>query len=71
MNKSTKMMIACAAMAGLYSGALAVKAHASTANAGIAIVKADDKGKHDCAGKNDCKGKGGCATDGSTPPKAS
>jgi hypothetical protein len=59
MNKSTKMMIACAAMAGLYSGALAVKASASVAHAGTTIVK-DDKGKHDCKGKNSCKGEGGC-----------
>jgi hypothetical protein len=60
MNKSTKMMIACAAMAGLYTGALAVKASASTAKAGTAIVKSDEKSKHDCKGKNDCKGQGGC-----------
>jgi hypothetical protein len=56
------MMIACAAMAGLYTGALAVRASASTAHAGKMIV-ADgdkDKSKHDCKGKNDCKGKGGC-----------
>ncbi len=59
MNKSTKI-IACAAMAGLYMGALAVKAHGSVTNAGTMIVKADDKGKHDCKGKNDCKGTGGC-----------
>ena len=55
------MMIACAAMAGLYTGALAVRASASTASAGKVIVSADDKsGKHDCKGKNDCAGKGGC-----------
>jgi len=59
-------MIACAAMAGLYSGALAVRASASTAYAGKAIVSDDkdhkDSSKHDCKGKNDCKGKGGCSS---------
>jgi len=77
MKKSTNMMIACAAMAGLYTGALAVRASASTAHAGKVIFADDskDKSKHDCKGKggckssengckgkNDCKGKGGCST---------
>ena len=72
MNKTTKTIIAAAAIAGLYAGALVIKASASTVNAGTAIVKSDEKGKdsckgkdgckggHDCKGKNDCKGKGGC-----------
>lgn len=60
MNKSTKMIVACAAMAGLYTGALALQAGAAV-NAGTAIVKSDEKSKqHDCKGKNDCKGQGGC-----------
>jgi len=72
MTKSTRTIIAAAALAGLYAGALAVKASASLAQAGaVATLHGDDKGKdsckgkdgckaHDCKGKNECKGKGGC-----------
>ncbi|HET7536703.1 MAG TPA: hypothetical protein VFJ90_09630 [Candidatus Didemnitutus sp.] len=76
MNKSTRTIIAAAAIAGLYAGSLALKASASTTNAGVAVAKADDKAKdsckgkdgcsgkdgkaHDCKGKNECKGQGGC-----------
>ena len=70
MNKTTRTIIAAAAIAGLYAGAFVLKASAATTNtnakAGTAMVKGDDKGKdsckggHDCKGKNDCKGKGGC-----------
>ena len=84
MNKSTRLIITAAAMAGLYAGGLAVKASAAdagtTAPAGDAS-KDSCKGKNDCKGKgncktadntckgkNSCKGKGGCATDGSKPP---
>jgi hypothetical protein len=62
MNKSTRAMLAAAAIAGLYSGALALRASANVVNAGTATIHDDDKGKsHDCKGKNDCKGKGGCS----------
>ena len=60
MNKSTKMILACAAVAGLYSGTLALKAHASV-NPGSAIVK-DDSSKASCKGQNACKGQGGCSS---------
>jgi hypothetical protein len=63
MNKSTRTVIAAAAMAGLYSGALALRASASIVNAGSAVAHHDDSkdGKsHDCKGKNSCKGNGGC-----------
>jgi hypothetical protein len=64
MNKSTRTIIAAAALAGLYAGSLALKASASTTNAGTAVAHADDKAKdgksHDCKGKNECKGQGGC-----------
>ena len=76
MNKSTRTIIMAAAIAGLYAGALALKASASVTNAGTAAVH-DDKSKdsckgkdgckgkdsckaHDCKGQNGCKGKGGC-----------
>jgi len=59
MNKSTKTILACAAVAGLYSGAFALKAHASV-NPGSAIVK-DDSSTHSCKGQNACKGQGGCS----------
>ncbi|HEY4301215.1 MAG TPA: hypothetical protein VGM73_10100 [Candidatus Didemnitutus sp.] len=71
MNRSTRTLIAAAAIAGLYSGSLAVRASATVTNsAGIAVAH-DDSGKtscsgangckaHDCKGTNGCKGKGGC-----------
>ncbi len=63
MKKSTKSLLACAALAGLYSGALATRTVAATSSsdAGVKISKqfAGDS-KHDCKGKNDCSGKGGC-----------
>jgi len=61
MNKSTRLLITAAAMAGLYSGALATKTMAAS-HAGKADVKADDKTTHDCKGKNACKGQGGCGS---------
>lgn len=59
MNKSTKTMLACAALAGLYSGSFALRAYA-TVHPGTKIVK-DDSSKHDCKGQNACKGQGGCS----------
>ncbi len=69
-------MIAGAAMAGLFAGALTSHSHASVAfgkSAGKSPAQMDkDKasckgpngcssaGKHDCSGKNACKGQGGC-----------
>ena len=61
MNKSTRLLITAAAMAGLYSGALATKTFAAV-HAGKAAVKADDKTTHACNGKNACKGQGGCGS---------
>jgi hypothetical protein len=62
MNKSTRLLITAAAMAGLYTGALAVKTYAANDNAGQSAPKDDGKkmDKHDCKGKNSCAGKGGC-----------
>ncbi len=72
MNKSTRLIITAAAMAGLYAGSLAVRAHA--ADAGAPAAKDDSKDKSSCKGKdgckgsasckghNDCKGQGGCKT---------
>ena len=64
MNKSTRLIITAAAMAGLYTGALAVKTYAEEAGAPAAQdgKKEDPRAKHDCAGKNGCKGFGGCKT---------
>jgi hypothetical protein len=70
MNKSTRLLITAAAVAGLYSGSLATRAFAAadtkSDKAGQASPK-DDKAKsacgaHSCAGKNGCAGKGGCKT---------
>ncbi len=58
MTKSTRLLITAAAVAGLYSGALASRALAAE-TAGKTVQKSD-AGKHDCKGKNACKGQGGC-----------
>jgi hypothetical protein len=69
MKRSTKTMLAGAALAGLLTGSLAAAGSTTTTASGKtginkAGVMADEKGgdKHGCAGKNDCKGKGGCKT---------
>jgi hypothetical protein len=78
MKRTTKTMIAGAAVAGLFSGAFATQAHAalstnsgSTGSTATALINpgsmlvnlADsDTGKHDCKGMNSCKGQGGCKT---------
>ena len=58
MNKSTRLIITAAAMAGLYAGSLAVRAHA--ADAGTPAAKDESKGKSSCSGKDGCKGKDSC-----------
>jgi hypothetical protein len=60
MNKSTRLLITSAAIAGLYAGSIASKAFAADAKAGTEEKAKADKAKHDCKGKNDCKGQGGC-----------
>jgi hypothetical protein len=60
MNKSTRFIITAAAMAGLYAGSLAVRAHAADAGTPSAKDDSKDKDKASCKGQNDCKGKGGC-----------
>ena len=62
MNKTTRLLITSAAIAGLYAGSLASKAFAADDKAGAAEKAKADKGKHDCKGKNTCKGEGGCKT---------
>ena len=71
MNKSTRLIITAAAVAGLYAGSLASRASAANESkpdnkAGQTAPK-DEKAKavcgaHGCAGKNGCAGKGGCKT---------
>jgi hypothetical protein len=71
MNKSTRLLITAAAVAGLYTGSLATRVFAAADNksdkAGQASPK-DDKsndakcGAHGCKGQNGCAGKGGCKT---------
>jgi len=69
MNKSKRLLITAAAMAGLYSGSLATRAFAaemSSDKAGQSAPKSD-KAKdgcaaHSCKGQNGCKGHGGCKT---------
>ena len=71
--RTTKSLLAGAALAGIVSGGFLPSAQAASngglvqfgsSDAGIeAGLLATDKNKcetHDCAGKNSCKGKGGC-----------
>ncbi len=68
--KSSKMMLAAAAMGGLVAGAaMNVSASASTHSQKSAVQsQVGAKGaaialdKHDCKGMNSCKGQGGCKT---------
>lgn len=69
MNRTSKVLIAGAAMAGLMTGASA-RVHASqplTSQNGTSISswgQLDDSGstgKHNCKGQNSCKGQGGCS----------
>lgn len=66
MNKSTRLLLTTAALAGLYAGALATRGFAADnkAKPGETAPK-DDKAKggcgaHGCKGHNGCKGHGGC-----------
>jgi hypothetical protein len=61
MTKTTKALIAGAAVAGLLTGALATQSEAAVKNAGSVIEKLATKANA-CKGQNDCKGKGGCKT---------
>jgi hypothetical protein len=62
MNKSTRLLITAAALAGLYAGALATRTYAADDKAGTPATDSKDAkaAKHDCKGKNSCKGQGGC-----------
>jgi len=76
MKKTTKMMMAGAAITGLFAGAFVSQAHAalgsstrsSSGNGATAInagsmlgtLADSDAGKHGCKGQNTCKGQGGC-----------
>jgi hypothetical protein len=64
--KPSKAVIAGAAVAGLLTGSIAVRAYAVSACqiAGTSIhnLVDSDAGKHSCKGQNDCKGQGGCQT---------
>ncbi|MFA5058601.1 MAG: hypothetical protein WC485_10850 [Opitutaceae bacterium] len=56
MTKSTRLIITAAALAGLYSGSLALQARADDSNAGTPAAK--DEGKpNSCSGKSSCNGK--------------
>jgi len=59
MTKTTKVLIAGAAVAGLLTGALVTKSEAAATDPGTVLHKAATKANA-CKGQNDCKGKGGC-----------
>jgi hypothetical protein len=61
MNKSTRLIVTAAAVAGLYAGSTATRAYAAgVAGNGNSILKDGTAGTHSCKGQNDCKGQGGC-----------
>jgi hypothetical protein len=64
MNRTSRTMIAGAAVAGLLTGSFAVRAHSESTSSkvGVSLQTAADtqKGKHGCKGQNECKGQGGC-----------
>jgi hypothetical protein len=66
MIRPSKAVIAGAAVAGLLTGSVAVRAYAASTsgNPGVSLQTMADaeKGKHACKGQNDCKGQGGCKT---------
>ncbi len=58
MTKSTKTLLACAALAGLYSGALATRTYGSShVGAGTKLQQLADKDKSSCSGKDGCGAK--------------
>ena len=66
--KPSKAVIAGAAVAGLLTGSLAVRAYAASTshNPGVSLqtMAEAEKGKHTCKGQNECKGQGGCKSGG-------
>jgi hypothetical protein len=62
----SKTLLVSAAMAGLFTGTVAVKAASTVDNHGAAkagINMPTSEGEtHSCKGKNSCKGKGGCSS---------
>jgi hypothetical protein len=62
MIRPSKAVIAGAAVAGLLTGSVAVRAYAASTsgNPGVSLQTMADaeKGKHACKGQNDCKGQG-------------
>ena len=63
----SKTLLVSAAMAGLFTGTVAVKAADTTighgsAKTGVNMPVNADGDTHSCKGKNSCKGKGGCST---------
>ena len=76
MNKSTRLIVTAAAVAGLYAGSTATRAYASgVAGNSNSMLKDGTAGTHackgqggckssdnGCKGQNSCKGKGGCNT---------
>jgi len=62
MTKTTRSILTAAALAGLYAGSFAVRAHAAATRHGQSILRDDSGSKHACKGQNSCKGQGGCSS---------
>ena len=70
MNKYTKTLLACAAVAGLYAGTAATRSYAADdKTTGQAAPADSSKDKSSCSGKSGCSGKASCS--GKTDTKAS
>ena len=72
MNKYTKTLLACAAVAGLYAGTAAARSYAADDKTTGQAAPADtSKDKSSCSGKSGCSGKASCSGKTDTNAKAS
>jgi len=72
MNKHAKTLLACAAIAGIYSGVAAARAFAADGTAGQSTGSAQvSPDKNSCSGKAGCNGKAASTTPDDKSTKAS
>ena len=72
MNKYTKTLLACAAVAGLYAGTATSRSYAADdKTTGQAAPADNSKDKSSCSGKSGCSGKASCSGKTDTNAKAS
>ena len=72
MNKYTKTLLACAAVAGLYAGTSATRSYAADdKTTGQAAPADSSKDKSSCSGKSGCSGNASCSGKTDANAKAS